>query len=251
MSGLVTSYEEASGLHIETYKSEIDDIIRRIEIYSQAMGHAAYISINNTGLPLFISDKYIKLTGYSKEEAEGFGFNFLSKTIDSKDRKRFMKIEHEVSNCFASWMSESRLNNFIIQYNYRLETKLGTLMPVDCTLMPVLFNAIGRPLLSVTYANVAEGVYKPRFLIYDAIGDKRFIYNERMNKFVLEAKVELKSIEVEILRFIAKGNRELAIARKLDIDINLLKYYKKSILAKFSVGNMPEAVYYALRNGII
>lgn len=251
MSGLITSYQETAGLHIDSYKLVIDDIIRRIEIYSEAMGNAAYISINRTGMPLFISDKYLELTGHNNEEAKELGLDFLRKTIDSKDQDRFVKIEKEVPSCFASWMSESRLNNFIIQYNYRVLTKHKTLIPVDCTLVPVLFNDIGRPLLSATYVKVAEENYKPRFLIYDAIGDKRYIYNERMNKFVHEEKVELKMIEVEILQLIAKGNREQAIAKKLGIDINLLKYYKKSILTKFSVGNMPEAVYYALRNGII
>ena len=215
------------------------------------MGNAAYISINRTGQPLFVSDKYLELAGYTNEEAKELGLDFLHKTIYAKDLERFVKVEREASNCFASWMSENRLNNFIIQYNYRLLTKQNTLIPIDCTLVPVLFNEQGRPLLSATYTKISEEVYKPRFLIYDAIDDKRFIYNERMNKFVHEEKIELKSIEIEILQLIAKGNREQAIARKLDIDINLLKYYKKSILTKFSVGNMPEAVYYALRNRII
>lgn len=73
----------------------------------------------------------------------------------------------------------------------------------------------------------------------------------RADKLVLEEKIILKPTEHEILTMVAKGIREQSIAKKLNIDVNMVKYYKKNIMEKLSVYSMPQAVYYALRNGIL
>lgn len=86
------------------------------------------------------------------------------------------------------------------------------------------------------------------FLIKDKV---RYIYVPRTDRLVLEEKIILKSTELEILTMVAKGIREQSIAKKLNIDVNMVKYYKKNIMEKLSVYSMPQAVYYALRNGIL
>ncbi|MGL4492756.1 MAG: helix-turn-helix transcriptional regulator [Tannerellaceae bacterium] len=57
--------------------------------------------------------------------------------------------------------------------------------------------------------------------------------------------------ELVILDLTAKGYREHEIAKKLETDVNNIKYYKKGIMHKLSVHSMPEAIYYALKHKLI
>ena len=81
--------------------------------------------------------------------------------------------------------------------------------------------------------------------------DKVYEYNKKTNKFEYIGHTDLKEIEIEILRQIAQGTREYNIATKLDLDINLVKYYKKNIMKKLNVPNMPSAVFAALQQNIL
>ncbi|MGL5563218.1 MAG: response regulator transcription factor, partial [Tannerellaceae bacterium] len=89
------------------------------------------------------------------------------------------------------------------------------------------------------------------FQIYFPRENKRFIYNNRLSKFILEEKTILNDKELNVLKFTALGKREYEIAEAMGVDIGLVKYYKKSVLKKLSVYSMPEALYYALKQNLI
>ncbi len=61
----------------------------------------------------------------------------------------------------------------------------------------------------------------------------------------------LTTREVEILKLVADGLSNRAIAQKLSISPNTVKYHIKNILTKLDVQNRTEAVAIALKKGII
>ena len=62
---------------------------------------------------------------------------------------------------------------------------------------------------------------------------------------------DLTQREIELLQLIAEGLSNKAVAQKLYISENTVKYHIKKILQKLGVHNRTEAVAYALRTGLI
>ncbi len=61
----------------------------------------------------------------------------------------------------------------------------------------------------------------------------------------------LSTREIELLRLVAAGNSNKAIAEELSISENTVKYHMKNILQKLSAKNRTEAVTQAIRAGLL
>jgi two-component system NarL family response regulator len=62
---------------------------------------------------------------------------------------------------------------------------------------------------------------------------------------------QLTKREIQLLRWMAEGYSNKAIAEQLFISENTVKYHIRNILQKLDVQNRTEAVSYALREGLI
>ena len=62
---------------------------------------------------------------------------------------------------------------------------------------------------------------------------------------------QLTKREIQLLRWMAEGYSNKAIAEQLFISENTVKYHIRNIFQKLEVQNRTEAVTYALREGII
>ena len=116
---------------------------------------------------------------------------------------------------------------------------------------PVYFSEAGYPILS--YVLFLPGIKYgfEKFSISVRSNDKRLYYSALSDKYVQRKNLELKDVEIEILKSTAKGYGENKIAKSLDIKLDLVRYYKKSIYKKYHVTTMAEAVFIALQDGII
>jgi DNA-binding NarL/FixJ family response regulator len=66
-----------------------------------------------------------------------------------------------------------------------------------------------------------------------------------------EERISLSERELEILRLVASGKSNQAIADHLSISDNTVKYHLKNILQKLGVGNRTEAVMLAMQQGLL
>ncbi len=72
---------------------------------------------------------------------------------------------------------------------------------------------------------------------------------DSLSDFSREPVVELTLRELELLKWVAQGYSNKAIAREMSISPNTVKYHMKSVLQKLSVQNRAEAVATAIRAG--
>ena len=72
---------------------------------------------------------------------------------------------------------------------------------------------------------------------------------DSLSDFSRESVVELTVRELELLKWVAQGYSNKAIAKEMSISPNTVKYHMKSVLQKLSVQNRAEAVATALRAG--
>lgn len=242
--------EASDELFIGRHRSFIDDLERWVSVCSAAFEKASFISATQTEEVYFISKSLLTLTGYSVEEAAELGADFLSKLVHPDDGKLLRLITQCALN---SLLSEERNNRRIyhtIRYNFRLWHKEGHWLNIECFLYPIyLINK--KVHFSLTYASPSMSILPVSFQIYFPKENKRFIYNNRLHKFILEEKTALNKNELEVLKLTALGKREYEMAEMMDIEVNLIKYYKKSVLNKLSVYSMPEALYYALKQNLL
>lgn len=72
---------------------------------------------------------------------------------------------------------------------------------------------------------------------------------DSLSDFSREPAVELTVRELELLKWVALGYSNKAIAKEMSISPNTVKYHMKSVLQKLSVQNRAEAVATAIRAG--
>lgn len=72
---------------------------------------------------------------------------------------------------------------------------------------------------------------------------------DSLSDFSREPVVELTLRELELLKWVAQGYSNKAIAHEMAISPNTVKYHMKSVLQKLSVQNRAEAVATAIRAG--
>ena len=72
---------------------------------------------------------------------------------------------------------------------------------------------------------------------------------DSLSDFSREPVIELTSRELELLKWVAQGYSNKAVAREMSISPNTVKYHMKSVLQKLGVQNRAEAVATAMRAG--
>ena len=72
---------------------------------------------------------------------------------------------------------------------------------------------------------------------------------DSLSDFSREATIELTVRELELLKWVAQGYSNKAIAQEMSISPNTVKYHMKSVLQKLGVQNRAEAVATAIRAG--
>ena len=72
---------------------------------------------------------------------------------------------------------------------------------------------------------------------------------DSLSDFSREPAIELTLRELELLKWVAQGYSNKAVAREMSISPNTVKYHMKSVLQKLGVQNRAEAVATAIRAG--
>ncbi|MGL4328561.1 MAG: response regulator transcription factor [Tannerellaceae bacterium] len=233
-------------------KFQKEELIRRFILISKLSNTPSYL-IDRYGEQIFcLSQSFLDLIGYSKSDAHISQAKILNETI-AGGHAQFLQKAHIASITNDIWSkNKNNRSNLCIQYQYNLCNKNKAEIPIVATIIPSEFTSKGRP--SLFYGIIHKfpnPITEPRVIMHYLNDDKVYEYNEVANKFEYIGHTDLKEIEVEILRHIAQGTREYNIAAKLDLDINLVKYYKKSIMKKLNAPNMPSAVFTALQQNIL
>lgn len=228
----------------------LSEFVRRGRIYAESRNRCFMVVNTINTQPLFISRQVIGELGYSVEELRENQEHFLSNITHPDDDAFFHRIGVHLRPILQKFGADRNLIDMCLQFTVRYLCKDQTYMQFDCNLYPmVMLN--GRSTFALVSLRKLEKLVPASFQVFFMKENVRYIYSSRLDRLVLEDKVMLKPIELKILEYVAKGVREQNISKKMNTDVNTIKYYKKNIMEKLSVYSMPQAVYYALRKGII
>ncbi|HAC20733.1 MAG TPA: hypothetical protein DCF91_01385 [Porphyromonadaceae bacterium] len=198
----------------------------------------------------YMSPSYMELSGYTEADVYAEGFSFLHQIIYPQDLEVINELKVSLASNKLSSLYEEKLSDYTVHFNYRIYHKDGSLIHLDCKMIPIGFIK-DKPNFFLSYIRKSEDKFKRKFEIHFFTKQKCYVYDEYTNKLVLQERKRLKDIELHILDLISKGARENTIVKQTGLDINMIKYHKKNIMKKLSVQNMNEALYYALKNNIL
>ncbi|MGL5635360.1 MAG: PAS domain-containing protein [Bacteroidales bacterium] len=237
-------------MYLGNHQLFIDDLNRWFEVCSYAFEKASFIFNNQEQKTYLLSDAFISLLGYSKEEVSAAGSDFIPSVMHRDDVNEIKRICGEPLFKVMNDMDSNDQLFFNLRFNYRVRHRNGSYFTLDCFLYPI-YTYNGQVHFSIIYVTPSTRFFHVEFKVFFLKENKRFVYNKRLNEFLGEQEVKLNETELSILSFTANGYKEYEIAEKLDSDVNKIKYYKKRILKKLAVNSMPEALYYALKMNIL
>lgn len=236
----------------ELLEKATTDFLRSSIVCGDALEKATLITCADKSNVYYMSDSFLKLTGYTREETDFFGPNFIMHIMRKEDLQIMPGIREMAIQEVYSQRNRSFKRHLLhmIQYSYPIKRKDGKWISVECSAYPDCFIK-NKHYFFVSYIKQTKKTDRLSIQIYFFRENIRLIYNHIKGKFIPAEKIKLNEIEYEILQLTATGHKEHQISKKTELDHNTIKYYKKNIMLKMSVNSMPEAVYYALKNGML
>jgi Response regulator containing a CheY-like receiver domain and an HTH DNA-binding domain len=201
---------------------------------------------------LHVTERFTQLTGITNEDIKLPHREVFTRLLHPKERSVTIKA-HAKAMLFYTKLYQKEGNRPYVDalYFLKIRIKNGDYKPYCILIHPISFTEAGYPLAGYAIFLPICGCGFEKFSIATKSCDKKLYYSSVANKYVQRKSMELKEVEIDILKLTAKGYGENKIAKLLDIKLDLVRYYKKSIYKKFYVSSMTEAVYIALQNHMI
>jgi hypothetical protein len=199
---------------------------------------------------LYVTKRFTDLTGVSQADIDLYGKTIFQRCVDRSDFMMVRSIHQVALDAFYSKKYANVISEALINYNVRLRCCENISERFTFSLKVNSFSLPAEKIgLMVCQKEVKTGY--ERFSLTIPARNKAFFYSENLRKYVMASNFELQFIEKEILRLSASGFTEQRIAKSLNISIDLLRYYKKSIYSKLSVSSISSAVYVATHQELI
>ncbi|HRZ97160.1 MAG TPA: PAS domain-containing protein [Paludibacter sp.] len=223
-------------------KDDLNELVRFTKLFSYILDKPYILLDFQTDSIIYTTEAFNKLIGVGPEEKISFEM-----FLHPEDKKIIHQIHQSTKDQLIEIFRMNHYATVYVVYEIRMKTADGTYKYVRCNYRPVHFDQNGIPMYDIFYFSEMVDRGLERFVIYSIEEtENKLYYSSIKNKFVTYDKIEIKPVEIEIMKLAAMGNKESQICKKVNISINLLRYYKKNIYFKFHVSTMAEAVSTAL-----
>lgn len=226
-------------------KADIDNLIRLTTLTSEVFEVPATLTNFKDNSFIYVSKRYSEMTGFRLDNNQKHTFQDV---IHPKDWILINEINKNVKDVLIKVFKGKKTRILLVTYNTRIIQSNGKYESMSLIGKPIRFDKDGYPTINVTSFIYQEKRGYERFVLHTEADNKKEIlyYSNTRKKYVSKELLELKHIEIELLKLTSKGFTEIQISKTLNIKLDLLRYYKKGIFKKYHVSNMSEAIYIAL-----
>jgi DNA-binding CsgD family transcriptional regulator len=188
----------------------------------------------------FISKSPTFYTGYTIEELTLMGDDIL-KTLIAEEDLIFLSEFEPLFFSFVKNLEPQRREYLVVNIAQRFKHKNNTIFPATFEVTPFLFDSKFNIWMLLGKVTLATKNFGLGAFIKMKDTNKKYVYDSKNKKLVLEERVSLTNKEKHILAYSARGYLEKEIAEDLNVSINTIKTHKKNIMKKLSANNMSEA----------
>lgn len=224
---------------------ELRELIRLSALLSEVYERPQIISNFDDSI-IYASNRFTLMTGLKINVENNKQILTIEDFIHPNDIKILAEINQNAKNIMTQTFKEKLHAKLFMTFCVKIKQADNTYKTMKAITKPVYFGVDNSPkYLSTTFLETQKKGYK-RFALYTDNNGNKLFYSSLRKKFVASQTLELKHIEIEILKHAANGQKTAQIAKLMNIKTDLIKYYKKSIFSKYHVSSLPEAVYIAL-----
>ncbi|SDI25186.1 regulatory protein, luxR family [Chryseobacterium taeanense] len=198
----------------------------------------------------YVSDNPLFLSGNTPEQVLDMGYAFYFKNVPEKDLQLLLKINDAGFSFYETIPLENRLE-YTISYDFHLINKEGNKILINQKLTPLLLNKEGKIWKAICLISLSSEKEAGNIKIYRNGENKVYHYRLERDIWEAEQKVTLSKRELEILRLCARGFTINEIAETIFVSPDTVKFHRRKLFERLEVGNITEAISYAVNNKLI
>jgi DNA-binding CsgD family transcriptional regulator len=198
----------------------------------------------------YVSENPLFLCGCSPDEVLNLGYGFYFKNVPEKDLILLNQINEAGFDFFAKLPGEEK-KQYSISYDFHLINQEGKPMLINHKLTPLFLTSENKMWKAMCIVSISHHKQAGNICIYKQGTDDFWELDTQDNIWRKSEKPKLTKREIEILRLHAQGLTINQIAERIFVAPDTVKYYRRRIFERLAVGNMVEALSYAVNSKII
>jgi DNA-binding CsgD family transcriptional regulator len=198
----------------------------------------------------YVSENPLFLCGCSPDEVLNLGYGFYFKNVPEKDLILLNQINEAGFDFFAKLPGEEK-KQYSISYDFHLINQEGKPMLINHKLTPLFLTSEDKMWKAMCIVSISHHKQAGNICIYKQGTDDFWEMDIQNNIWRKSEKPKLTKREIEILRLHAQGLTINQIAERIFVAPDTVKYYRRRIFERLAVGNMVEALSYAVNSKII
>ena len=154
-----------------------------------------------------VTGSFTELTGITDEDIESHRRDIFSYLLHPKERSAVIRAHTKTVLFYTKlYQKENHQPYVAAHYHFKIRKKDGSYKPVCTLIHPIFFSEAGYPLLGYVLFLPACSSGFEKFSIAIKDNDKKLYFSLLANKYVQRKNLELKDVEIDILKLTAKGH---------------------------------------------
>ncbi|MFF5382533.1 response regulator transcription factor [Pedobacter suwonensis] len=229
---------------------QLDNYLEAISAFEKLTYQSLYV-IDYAEMKFeYVSSNPLFLCGHSVAEVMALGYDFYMNNVPENDL-HLLNLINESGFDFFEKIPFKEKKLYSITYDFHLLNKGGKTTLINHKLTPLFLNAAGKMWKAVCVVSISSSKTEGNAAIHKHGSDQIWKLDVAKQVWSKQLKPKLSDREIEVLRLYAQGLTINQIADKIFVSPDTIKYYRRKIFENFGVGNIVEALSYAVNNKII
>lgn len=198
----------------------------------------------------YVSENPLFLCGHSAEQVQAWGYEFYFRQVPEEDLK-LLELINELGFDFFETLTVEEKKEIHITYDFHLVNEAGKAVLINHKLTPLFLTGEGRLWKAMCLVSLSPHQQAGNISIQRQGSDDVWQLDTVARVWRRVPKPKLADRALEVLRLYSQGLTINQIADRLCLSADTVKYYRRQIFESFDVGNMVEALSYAVHNRLL
>lgn len=198
----------------------------------------------------YVSENPLFLCGYSAAEVLQLGYEFYFRQVPPQDLELLTQLNEAGFDFYAQLPVDER-TFYSITYDFHLLHKNGKQILINHKLTPLFLTPEGKMWKSMCVISLSRQQAAGNVRIYKQGSNEVWELFNGKKIWQKSIKPSLTERELEVLRLHAQGFSIDQIAEKLFVAPDTVKYYRRRIFERLEVGNVMDALSFAVGSKLI
>jgi DNA-binding CsgD family transcriptional regulator len=198
----------------------------------------------------YVSENPLFLCGYSATEVLQLGYEFYFRQVPPQDLELLTRLNEAGFDFYAQLPVDER-TFYSITYDFHLLHKNGKQILINHKLTPLFLTPEGKMWKSMCVISLSRQQAAGNVRIYKQGSSEVWELLNGKKIWQKSVKPSLTERELEVLRLHAQGFSIDQIAEKLFVAPDTVKYYRRRIFERLEVGNVMDALSFAVGSKLI